>query len=1229
MFPISSPETAKLSSLLNKYEPRTTIAWSAGLLTAPQLQANTFRIELLIHLAVAHCAGKKKPGYSDVEEWLNQKHLGQRLVSRLEDPVEDVFVTNVETPKGNYRIFEGIWESNDYSLQVMIDTLMDRNSPDEYWILLQSAFGLLRLSDCVAERLNLHRWHIESSTPKGFVPITPATRVKTRANAVTFTNQQLERIGVTRELLAPFVLLEEDRKNLIRETTGHSSLEKCPLIDFGDALVLTLPTAVSPAIRRFVLSELQQNGVLNKFENALGRKQAHQIEKEGLFELRDDAENLAPPISDGELMPALHSILFRYDINKYLHVVLLHDRLEWLNEQGLSGFLEYPELLRTGLEKYLKKVIEHCQALPDYTGGMTLIIFCGLGRGFSLVFENWPVGWPLSAIRISDILTLAGEIDKPIKRYLKCIKQKKWAEKEGVHFMNLSNDFNFYCFWRDLNYQLVFRELSVENGSNIAIGNDFVLSVRQEVRNLSDRHVTQTASGKFARVMRHGRGAYFESMQNRPIYASISHLNEGILAGVVETLRGPTWLLIEPREGDKTVKQLLYKMWDGFIGLFDRLVAEVEGCIDHLSSDPLEIWLNFNEVIIPKEYVPTEGTSQIPEPEVLANFDRRIAIIKFPPDFLLHFQRPENTGEKLVIRSLARTLISLHHGTKGSIEDTLIETLLGKVLSDEGMRILHMFQTYSPIEHLLSKQELKTIFLSHEDFVFSKLRLSEGCTTVKPETDLITKTECNDFLHKVVVKVWGQLRDLLRQFDRTSVIRQALAVNEAIISDRSHWRRTAQAIIALYAPSEDVITVAQKREQDRSKVSLPARIILEMAICECPDSGGRQLSQWDLDNLLAKTALMLEAATDSDAINADLLEPTVHLHNNGEYTIDRGFYEAVIYPFVANYFSEEYKGAAADYSKFYQHEPPTIRKRADEIFSSEFVNAFSAEFEITPDEAIDGFAELIDLAMEREKAIVESTLGELRERMIKTRGLSPEACHAFLKTFGLFHRPGWDHPPSGFKNKDISPWRYRRRLSATVRPIFIFGENDSDKVLYGLGSFSLGFDYLIERTERGQLPQDFFTSKKMRKYIGAVNNKRGHDFAESVALTFQNKGWQTRKEVQMTEIGAASELGDIDVLAWKPTGEVLLIECKRLQLVRTVAEIAEICHRFRGEARDELDKHIQRVNWVKENPHNLERVVCFKPDSERIDARLVTNTHVPMMYLTSLPIPADKIGPLR
>ena len=151
----------------------------------------------------------------------------------------------------------------------------------------------------------------------------------------------------------------------------------------------------------------------------------------------------------------------------------------------------------------------------------------------------------------------------------------------------------------------------------------------------------------------------------------------------------------------------------------------------------------------------------------------------------------------------------------------------------------------------------------------------------------------------------------------------------------------------------------------------------------------------------------------------------------------------------------------------------------------------------------------------------------------------------------------------------------------------------------------------------------------MKQYIGMVNNERGHAFAQSIATQMRENGWQARHEVQMTELGGSAGLGDVDVLAWKPSGDIQLIECKRLQLARTVAEIAEICRRFRGEAKDELDKHVQRVKWTKANPAGLQRIAGFVPDPARIYDRLVTNTHVPMMYLTSLPIEANKIGPLK
>jgi hypothetical protein len=49
---------------------------------------------------------------------------------------------------------------------------------------------------------------------------------------------------------------------------------------------------------------------------------------------------------------------------------------------------------------------------------------------------------------------------------------------------------------------------------------------------------------------------------------------------------------------------------------------------------------------------------------------------------------------------------------------------------------------------------------------------------------------------------------------------------------------------------------------------------------------------------------------------------------------------------------------------------------------------------------------------------------------------------------------------------------------------------------------------------------------------------------------------------------------------------------------------------------------------VKQNLGSLQSIVGFQPVEKFIDDRLVTNTLVPLTYLTSLPVQASKIGPL-
>ena len=1227
MIPINSTEFRQVGKLVAKHQREATVAKLAGLLTVPSLQANTFRIETAVHLAVLLARGNLKPRIPEIGRWLNRE-LGGPLIARSEDPVEDVFVSNVATPEGDHRIFEGAWSANDYYAQTVIETLSDPGVPADCGALLGSVSALLKLSDHVAGRLGLYRWHAETSIPQNTIKLPSEKELQYRARSVTFTWSDIRALDLNCEDLKPFVLRNEDWQALSAETIWHTALERRPIVDFEDKLVLVLPHAVSPAIIRFVLSEIIRMGRLSSFSTALAKIQAQQAMHDGILELSGSALQIQAPEPEGRL-PAFHSVLLKHDTNKYLHLVLLHDRLDWLQGQGLSSYVDYPQAMETGLQEYLKKVADDCMFAQGCTEGTTLLVLGGLGRGFGLGLGSWSNQQRLSVIRLPDLLMLARESDRPITRYLKCIKYKSRAESEGVKFLNPGGDYNFYCYWRGSHYQLVPLELPVKEGSTVVILTDHMAPVRKDTRKLTDLHSLQTIDGTFVAVRRHHPGGYFKSLRERPLYVSVPHLNAGVLAGVVETTRRVYWFRVISSAIEEKHRGFHFRIWRDFIDLYDRLVTEVELLYQGTQSRPIEISLDLTEVCLPGELTEDQGSDEVGEPLVTVLHDQSIATVRLPGNFWKRFQQPENIGEKWFVRGIAKALVSLIEGPTRLVLEDIVEFLTGAVVKESGLRVLHVFELHDPVEQLLRKMENEAPnLIDPEDYAFTNLKLSEYCVPAGSGNVLATKSECNTFLNRLVDKLWRQLRKELKKFDRASVMREVLQMQESVIHDRAHWSRTAQAAIALHSTAEDVFEVASEREGQRVIAGLSARTLLEMAVCECPQGSRRQLSQWELDELMAIVCRLQQVAAESDAVRDELVEPRIELHANGGYSMERSFHANVMKPFLVAHEREGFRTDADAYSEWYETGPPRERGRAEGLYSSRFIAAFEAEYGLTLNQASEGFSELLDQAIESDSAVTETTLGVIKDRLTSNRGLSPDAIEAFLRAFAIFHRPEWDKAPKGFWFTDIEPWRFSRRLAVIIRPLLIFGNLDTDKVFYGVGSLRVGFSHLLHRIEEGHLPQTFFNSAEMKRYIGSVNNEKGHAFARSVSDQLEEQGWQTRLEVQMTELGAPSKLGDIDVLAWKPSGEICIVECKRLQLARTVAEVAEVCRRFRGEAKDELSKHLRRVEWIRANPETLQPIVRFLVSQCRIDDRLVTNTDVPLTYISSLPIDSYKIGPI-
>ena len=446
MVALNSPQLLRMVQTMKAYDRTNTVSILAGLLTSPSLQANSLRIETALHLAVAYCAGSRIPRRHVISVWLNDDTL-LGCVKHLEDPATNVFVTNIETSRGNRRIFEGDWISNSYYAQCVIDTITSSRAPRECAVLSSSVFALLRLSEEVAERLNLDRWTSEQSFPSGSVALPSSQEISRRTRAIEFTDDQLDVLGISRRALAPFVIGTVEGEVISRETLGHTRLERHPVLDVGTKLLLALPAAVSPAIRRYIVTELLQSKKLRSFERAIGRTQAIQVERDCLRRLEAPREFVEAPPSTPDV-PSAFEWLLRYDENKYVHTILLNDDgLRDISFQGLC----FPVSVRAATMKTLKhrisQVARECQRTDGFTVGWTLLVIGGIGRARVLEFSNRSKSWHVCAISVSDFVLLCHDIDRPLRRFLKFLVQKTRITDSGIRF-GPSTDYDIYSYWR-------------------------------------------------------------------------------------------------------------------------------------------------------------------------------------------------------------------------------------------------------------------------------------------------------------------------------------------------------------------------------------------------------------------------------------------------------------------------------------------------------------------------------------------------------------------------------------------------------------------------------------------------------------------------------------------------------------------------------------------------------------------------------------------------------------
>ena len=523
-------ERPDLRANLQAFHPFESAALVAGLLTQPTLQANMLRIELLIHLLVAF-SGKSKAKAREIANWLNSELGSTAFAMMEEDPPEDVFVSNVTTTEGNFRIFEGLWESSDFYLQRVLNVIgklpYEKNSPQ----LKREILAILKLSEDIAARRGLVRFSSGDGYDKQEIALPTLQHMKSLCRAITFSAADLERLQIRPADLEPFLFPLYLRTLLGEHALGDSELEWRPIIHDNAKWYVLLPTAIGIAVRQHVFSWMSCHGYQDDFDRFYVAEYR---------EFLATTPILGSPISRDIAIPSkrvanstILEIFRDVDAGRYLHVIAIVTSLGAFMKHRFSSEQDVSEL-SVQIQTSVNSATTHFLKKEGFKQGLTLLVWCGFGQPGACSLPQETQDWRIEVVSAPDLEILGSTSNASPLFLWKLIDHERFLAQHDVLIANANGLLNLYGWWCRTNYRMLDQKMEFGTGRslNLMIPTDCLAEVRRKVRQGWDFHSLPLPTGKMMRVMRKDFDSYFPEDAGKPNYGCIDAAVAGKLLGM-------------------------------------------------------------------------------------------------------------------------------------------------------------------------------------------------------------------------------------------------------------------------------------------------------------------------------------------------------------------------------------------------------------------------------------------------------------------------------------------------------------------------------------------------------------------------------------------------------------------------------------------------------------------------------------------------------------------------
>ncbi len=1022
MFMLDLPEP--VLKLLKRCDRHDILKKLVGLSLCPKYQANLVRIITLIHAALVHASGHRHATGKELVSLLNG--LRTHDAGRNEDPPEDVFVSAVSAPEGQYRLFNGHYPGAAFTLQRILGAVFAQEF-ECYDRLSKQCHALLSLSDALAERCGYAVDEFAESTPhrkSWSITLPPLLRL---GHAAWFSTNDIVTLGLELSSLAPFCLSSID--GLLDAPYGATALSRTPLVLEDDGVFLPVPSLISPALRLYLAHAIADGTVPKKagetFHNdQLARWLACDLPIRHIKPLTITEFEFPEPDLDA---PGVSQAVLSFDQDKLAHMIVIES--DWTDPpaRAIYEVQKAPQKLERDLESYLWQVHKKLETDHGIARGLTLVIGDSPGWGPAIRLpEEFNTEWYCAGLSGYSFSVLLNDPKFTLIDLWKMLCERRDIKGRGIRQATIGPGLlDSWSVWLKLGSTFWPGALDLRTCDGSVVYENRIIEVVRRCRSLGNAHAVPLPSGEWLRVERWIEERIPSQDYTKPLFFDPISLALGELRGVVETAHGPWWVVLARPPLDQEERRLLYLLWQGAAEWLVRIGRAAATRLPP-RSEPLEIRL------LP---VPDSIPDAPPNVEVNVADDHPVVTLILPPSFMDGLVTVDNSGEVVLVNALIDAVLAASGTLLG---DTEKAKWLTEVVPDTTLKMIHRTVEYGvgfAVDYIADKMPYRplqaTDMESAQRFLRDALSQIDG-TGVDMETQRVEgDQQVGRVLNAAVDIHWERCRALLRTLDREQTLVLLARLIEAIHRDRVDAERGALARISLYADSPEYASLSRELMGKRDAAFLAYRVVTEMALCECPLQGGRRPGLTDIDLLAAEVITMIQVAHDSDAVKRCLTTATLNFGANGEIVPEDGGAQAFIRSYLAACFDESIALDIDAYPALYEALP---EDEATLTQNAEFLQAFEAELGLS----LSCVSRIVN-ALQALALTQQSDVISLRQSAIENTlaAASPPVDNddftRFLEAFGLFAQAGWDNePPAPYKRQDVWPWLFERRLSLVL-----------------------------------------------------------------------------------------------------------------------------------------------------------------------------------------------------